>query len=205
MEGLGLASIYRSPLSKYLEGQPHTKPIWVLTGTFDDLLGHMRHGHRALETQLSREIDSGVLSSDPDQERLLLMYLNAWNLENPTQQFGNAQTSLVQLLLTARRPEQNVFDRGLAQLLVTSHAVRVLLPSLPTESHVPLLRQWWLLGIATLLRNGGPQKSEWGLVIDVAGKDWRYVQSQAVSSLPHNDELSLQGTLPHLSILSLEN
>jgi hypothetical protein len=193
MEGLGLASIYDHALSKYLEGREHTKPIPMITGSFEDMVGHMQTGYRSLEAHLSQGIDNDTLS--PDQEKLLLQYWNAWGLEDPTTQFENAQKTLVQTLLTAKRPEQNVFDRGLAQLLVTSHAVRVLLPSLPTESHVPLLRQWWLLAIATLLRDGGPQKSEWGLVIDLAGKDWRYVQSQAVSSLPANDELSLQGML----------
>lgn len=191
MEGLGLAAIHYSPLHKYLDGAAYTKPSPLKAGNTEELLEHMKDDHHFQKLQSSDSHAVDQLS--PDQEALLLEYWNALDLENPTAQFGLLQQAAVTVLLTMDRPEQKVFDRGLAQLLVASHAARVLLPFLPAEHHVPLVRQWWLLFVATAIKKGGIRKSEYGLVVDTAGKDWKYVQHEAVTSLLPKDALSVQG------------
>lgn len=191
MEALGQAAIHYSKLGKYLNNPAFTKASPLAKGTIEELLRNIAGDERFQRLQSSSGVAGDQLS--PNQEELLLEYWNAWDLEEPTAQFEISQTATVQAILTMNRPTQNSFDPGLGQVLITSHAVRTLLSFLPAECHVPLLRQWWIFSLATIIHAGGLRKSEYGLIIDTAGKDWKYVQHETIHSLLSEDVLSVQG------------
>lgn len=193
MEALGQAGVHYSSLAKYLNDPAFTRPSPLPKGSIEDLLQRIQGDERFQELQSSHATADKQLPAS--QEQLLLEYWNAWDLEDPTAQFEVSQKAAVKAILTANRPDRNSFDPGLANILITSHAVRTLLPFLPSERHVPLLRQWWLFSLATIIQGGGLQKSEYGLVIDTAGKDWKYIQHQVINSLLPKDVLSVQGKL----------
>jgi len=74
------------------------------------------------------------------------------------------------------------YDFFMAHVLTTSHAVRILLPHVPEKFHISLVRQWWLLTVAVYIAQLRPEINEDLIIsVDLAGKDWKYVDAKAVS------------------------
>ena len=66
-------------------------------------------------------------------------------------------------------------------VLTTSHAVRILLPLIPAKFHMTLLRQWWLLTLAVYIAQVRPKIELKNITdYDIEGKDWAWVDKQAV-------------------------
>ncbi|KAL1643315.1 hypothetical protein SLS58_004986 [Diplodia intermedia] len=100
-----------------------------------------------------------------------------------TEQFLEAQKLVVALLMAKSSGDRKRrYDFYAAQLVTASHAVRVLLPLIPTKFHVPLVRQWWLFVLSTYIAQMRPK-------VDVVafenedleeGRGWSDVQSCAL-------------------------
>lgn len=72
-------------------------------------------------------------------------------------------------------------DFFLVHLLTTSHAVRVLLPLLPAQYHISLLRQWWLLAITTYVTQQRPEIHPNKIdEFELRDRDWAYVERDAI-------------------------
>lgn len=114
-------------------------------------------------------------------EDVILEHWNAWKISEPTKQFQESQRAAAILLTCAEKKAEELDDFFLVHLLTTSHAVRIILPSVPAQHHLSLLRQWWLLTLAVYIAQLRPQLDE-RIVMDynTAGKDWHWIVSQAI-------------------------
>lgn len=114
---------------------------------------------------------------------IVMEYWNAWVLENPVKQFQESQEAAVALLVATVQPGTHSYNFLLARVLTTSHAVRVLLPLIPSKFHSSLVRQWWLLTVGLYIAQLRPN-IDLGLIgrVDRKGRNWAYVEDKAINS-----------------------
>lgn len=118
-----------------------------------------------------------------DHEAALLEHWNAWVIEDPVQQFHDSQSTATSLFVGALTES---FDLNLSHPLTMSHAIRIILPLIPENFHIPLLRQWWLLTLAIYIAELRP-KVEPGRInaYDMKGRDWNQIAKVAIKG-PHS-------------------
>ncbi|OAQ95628.1 hypothetical protein LLEC1_04065 [Akanthomyces lecanii] len=177
MEGLSLASIHYNELHKYLDDPSFTKPSTLPSLSLQELISRLAKDERfaGVVTQDKHErLESLFLQ----HEDLILDYWNAWQIIDATEQFHDVQEAAVALFATSRSRSFHLYA---AQLLTASNSIRILLPNIPAEYHVSLLRQWWLLAIAVCLVTGRPQPNSANLVKDAGGRGWKHVIDKAVN------------------------
>ena len=181
MEAFGLTATCYDFLHKYLD-EPHlSKPSgWRTTSPLEILQ----------KVQKDKRFDGMFQHPGPDNlealfknhEELVLDYWNSWELPDPKRQFEESQFAAACLLATTQSSSDPSYDFFLVHTLTTSHAVRILLPFLPVEHHVPLVRQWWLFALAVYICQLRPTIDVDSVMrYDVTGKDWRWADSQALN------------------------
>jgi len=126
------------------------------------------------------------LLNNPELADILMSYFHSWTITDPTKQFTQSQ-HLASLLLISTSPHLpspgHGYDFFLVHLLTTSHAIRILLPFFPANTHVRLVKQWFFITLAiyvaqlrpSLLEAGEAQKS-----YDLKGRDWTFVRDTAM-------------------------
>jgi hypothetical protein len=108
-------------------------------------------------------------------------YWNAWALISPKEQFEQSQKAAVALLV-ATHGSDNQYDFFMVHLLTTSHAIRILLPTLPAGAQLTVVLQWWLLTIAVYIAQLRPNIDLKVIEsVDREGKDWKYIDHIAVT------------------------
>lgn len=192
MEALTLSAIQYNFFHKYLDNPSYTKPSGL---TNDSPLG--------LLIKLSGDTRFDVIPRDPDlgdlesifekHEALILEYWNAWQLNDPTKDFQLSQEAAVALLVETVRPGTHSFNFLIVHLLTTSHAVRILLPFIPPEHHVTLVREWWLLVIAIFIIKGRPRPDPDNVDRKIGKKSWNYVEQEALTSPYSKDAHYVKG------------
>ncbi|ODA83971.1 hypothetical protein RJ55_02489 [Drechmeria coniospora] len=181
MEALGLICVEYNFLHKYTSESSYTRPSPRASKSPIDLLSSISTDERFQRP--SRKFQYTNLESlFDDQEDVILEYWNGWELDDPTTQFRLCQEAAVTLLSMAATPGSRKYNFYLVHLLAASHALRVLLPIVPTRHRVTLLRQWWLLAIAVYVIEGRPQLRLESTSADAGSKDWAYVATHALSS-----------------------
>ena len=117
-----------------------------------------------------------------------LEYLNAWEITNPNEQFQAAQEVGLGLLTGTPAPEDGKYDFFLVHVLTSSHAIRILLPLIPSKFHVSLLRQWWLFALAVYIAQMRPE-IDMDSVMPGPGseKTWKHVVDKALNG-PHSTD-----------------
>lgn len=177
MEALGLATTQYNYFHKYLDNPVYTKVSSFSTSSPLEILSRVAKDQR---------FDHGTDSEEAvfrNHEAVILEYWNAWTLQDPTKQFQESQFAATALLvgthpLQGRKKKYNFF---IVHLLTTSHAVRIILPLIPQKHHVPLVRQWWLLTLATYISCGRPPIDLDNISkFDPQGADWATVDKHAV-------------------------
>ncbi|MCJ1405031.1 hypothetical protein MMC11_008257 [Xylographa trunciseda] len=180
MEALGLATTSYNYLHKYLDVTSYTRnpshstssPIEILERVaaderFDGLFEH--HGGSNIETLFMHH------------EELILEHWNSWRISHPTKQFEASQRAATALLAATQESGANEYDFFFVHLLTTSHAVRILLPVIPAKFHISVLRQWWLLTLAVYIAQLRPRVDQKSILgYDLGGKDWSWIDKQAV-------------------------
>lgn len=125
-----------------------------------------------------------LVLSNQEQLDIVVGYVNAWEITYPTLQLSQAYY-FASLLLASTSPQlrDDGFDFFLVHVLTTAHAVRVLLPHLPGEHHVTLLKEWLIVAVLAYIAQKRP-KLDVAYVkdIDLQGRDWEYVRGQAIGS-----------------------
>ncbi len=178
MEALGLTAISYDFLHKYIDDPSYSKqtpsyessdPIVILQKVAEDKrfdgLFHYR-GPDNIETLFK------------DREAAVLDHWNAWQLPNPKEQFEKSQYAAAALLTGTRARKHDFF---LVHVLTTSHAVRILLPLLPSKYHLTIVKQWWLMTLAVYIAQVRPKIDLSSIEqYDLKGKDWAWVDKQAV-------------------------
>ena len=190
IESLVLAACFHNKWHVYLDDPKYTKPAANSSDSlftildrvsrdpkFDSLSDHQ--GTDNIETLLGNE----------EMAAAALEYWNSWSLKNPTAQFSESQKLAVALLVAAESPTGDQRkDFFTVHLLTTSHAVRVLLPLLPTKFHIPLVRQWWLFTLLVYVAQLRPKINIDNIkLVDLDGRDWKWVTDQALTSKYNTD------------------
>ncbi|KAL1961795.1 hypothetical protein VTN77DRAFT_1045 [Rasamsonia byssochlamydoides] len=180
MEALALAATCYNDIHKYLDDPSYSQaepsyrsssPLEILEKVRTDMRFNglfATPGDHNLET-LFRE-----------REAALLNHWNAWKIEDPVTQFRDSQAAAAALLV-ATDTEQ--YDFFLVHLLTTSHAVRILLPLIPEQFHIPLVRQWWLITVAIYIAQLRPEINLNRITdYDLQGRDWDWATRKALRS-----------------------
>ena len=178
MEALGLTTTCHNFLHKYLDDPSYTRASTYSTSSPLDILGRVRDDKRfaGLYDHLGNDLEPLF----DQQEQAVLEHWNAWQIANPRKQFEDSQHAAVALLVATHEPERD-YDFFLVHLLTTSHAVRIILPLIPSKFHVSLVRQWWLLTLSYYIAQLRPPIDlDKVSNFDPEGRGWAWVDKQAI-------------------------
>ncbi|SLM40715.1 Domain of unknown function DUF4243 [Lasallia pustulata] len=181
MEALGLVTTSYNFLHKYLDNSLYTKPSTHSTSSPLEILERVRRD-KQLDGLYDHPGGDNIQPIFDSHEAAVLEYWNAWHIANPKKQFEDSQRAAAALLVcTHHGTGDEKHDFFVVHVLTTSHAVRILLPFIPARFHVALVRQWWLLTLAVYIAQLRPAVGTDAIAdYDVNGKDWRWVDKQAV-------------------------
>ncbi|KAF4581067.1 Cell cycle checkpoint protein RAD17 [Ophiocordyceps camponoti-floridani] len=179
MEALSLACLQRDFLHKYLDDDSYTRPSPLAPGSLLDLIERLSVDERFNELPTGVRYNEVEALFDEHQD-FILDYWNALKIEDPVAQLRQSQETAVWLLMTSTAT--NTYNLNFVHLLTTSHALRVLLPVLPPQHHLALMREWWLLVIMIFAIKGLSWPSRLFVKEDIGSKDWAYVEKQALAS-----------------------
>ncbi|OTB10543.1 hypothetical protein K445DRAFT_322891 [Daldinia sp. EC12] len=181
IEALGMAATQYNFLHKYLDDDSYSKPSPIEPSSPLELLSKLRSDGR---------LDDAFKESGPENieplfqkyEDIVLEYWNAWTLDDPVKDFELSQEAAVAMLIATVPPGTHSYNFFLCHVLTTSHAVRILLPFIPSEFRINLVRQWWLFALAVYITELRPKiDPDYIKPEDVAGKQWNYVEDKALN------------------------
>lgn len=181
MEALGLASSCYNFLHKYLDDPKYTKPSTYSTASPLEILQRVRADKRldGLFGGPGDTTNTGRLFEKC--EAVVLEHFNAWQFSDPQKQFKDSQYAAAAVLVATYKVDSQPFDFFLMHTLSTSHAVRILLPMIPAEFHIALVKQWWLLTLTVYISQLRPEiRLEYVKDCDLKGKDWGWVDKMAI-------------------------
>ncbi|RKF82585.1 putative mgs207 protein, partial [Golovinomyces cichoracearum] len=85
----------------------------------------------------------------------------------------------IALLIQTVKPGTHAYDFSVAHSLTTSQEIRILLPLIPEQYQIGLIRQWWLIAISIYISQLRPEISHDKIEIS-SGKDLKYVEHKAM-------------------------
>lgn len=188
MEALGLAATCHSGTYKNLATQMNSyhKPPYESKSLFD-ILSAVRED-KDLDGLFTTPGNNNLKTLLTSQNPAFLAHCNAWKIENPTEQFRESQQLAAALLIGTTTADSNNYDWFFAMTLATSHAVRVMLPSIPAKFQIPLIRQWWLNTLGIYIAQLRPEiDMERIHKFDLKEKDWDWVSQQALKGVFSTD------------------
>lgn len=181
IEALALGACFYSSLHKYIDDPSFTKPSPRPSTSLLDILHMIKEDKRFDGLYDHRSGDISKVFTE--REEAFLEYWNAWELVKPKEQFEQSQHAAVVLLMGTDAPAKSKFDFFLVHVLTSSHAIRILLPLVPTKFHINLVRQWWLFTLAVYVAQTRPTISMDNIVeYDLKGRDWKFVTDRALNS-----------------------
>ncbi|KAL9030567.1 MAG: hypothetical protein Q9196_001328 [Gyalolechia fulgens] len=180
MESLTMAASSYNYMHKYLDNPSYTKPSATSTHSPFEILCRVQNDSR-FDGLFTHQGFDNLEPLFEKREDDVLEYWNSWQISDPTKEFQASQMAAAALLVATHKPGGKPYDFFIVHLLTTSHAVRILLPLLPTDIHVPLVRQWWLLTLAVYIAQLRPEAVLTSVTdYDRKGRDWGWVDEQAV-------------------------
>lgn len=126
-----------------------------------------------------------------DHEAALLDHCNAWTMSsNLTSQLQEMQKFSVAILLGAKNPEDQQYDKCLLFPLLMSHAIHVILPHIPGNVQITLVQQWWLTTLAIFVAQLRPE-IDFEIIARYESenetKNWKWIAQQATKSSHASD------------------
>lgn len=199
MEALAMACACYNYLHKYLDDPKYTKNSPLAPASLPELL-------KKLSTDARFDpVGDGSNFASTDSEFILTDYLepileywNAWDMEDPTLQLKSVQQVSASILVGTESPHNKAYNFFFAHLLTGSHSMRVLIPLLPAEHHVNVLRQWWLLTLLIYIGKGRPVIDPGNIGTDTGGRDWSYVVDRALNAPYAKDAHYVKGKITPL-------
>ena len=183
VEALGLAAVCYDETHKYSDDPSYTKPAENPTTNLLELLSRLSNDERFAGIKSNQGDELGLSFWAGEKEKLMLEYWNSWDLTNPTKQFEDSQNAASAILVGTPTKKQPLYDFFLLHVLTSSHAVRVMLPLIPSKWHVPLVRQWWLFALTAMVLRDRPAIDLARIEnFDLKGRDWKYVVDRALTS-----------------------
>ncbi|KAL2829758.1 hypothetical protein BDW59DRAFT_33871 [Aspergillus cavernicola] len=188
LEALSLTAICHNPIHKYLDDPSYSaaESSYHSTSPFE-ILSKVRSDKR-LQGLFATPGDNNTEIVFRDAEAIILDHWNAWTItSDPTKALREGQ-EVATALLTATLNHSNStpaseakYDFFHVHTLTTSHAIRVLIPLIPTQHQLPLLRQWWLMTLSIYIAQLRPEINldrVWKH--DISNKGWDYVIEKAL-------------------------
>lgn len=126
----------------------------------------------------------GDILSEQRHKNTVVSYVNSWTITDSTVQLSQIYY-FASLLLVSTSPQlrEQGYDFFLVHMLTTAHAVRVLLPHLPTQYHTTLLKEWLLTAVLAYVAQNRPKLDpSYVKDFELQGRDWEYVRRQAIES-----------------------
>jgi len=206
MEALGLvATCYDPKLAALLEANSAStsnavtaNPLTPSTSNLFEVFARTQSDSR-LNPHFTNLGDNNLsrLFSDSSLTSILIEHFNSWKITSPTTAFEQSQR-LATALLISTSPKKPISGHGydffLLHILTTSHAVRILLPFLPAEHHIPLLREWCLITLALYIAQLRPTISAAQVRdYDLNGKTWEDTFKLALTGDHKFDEHYVKG------------
>ena len=190
IESLALGACFYNEWHVYLDDPKYTKPAQNPTDSLFTIVGRVSHDKKfdnISDHQGTDNIDKVL--GDKELSKTFLEYWNSWQLKNPKEQFAESQKLAVALVVASDTPKNDKrYDFFAVHLLTTSHAVRVLLPLLPTKFHVPLVRQWWLFTLLVYVAQLRPKINiDTIKLVELEGRNWEFVTEKAVKGKYRTD------------------
>lgn len=196
MEALGLAATCHNGTYKSLAASTYSnqESIYQEKSLFDILarVGDDQSFDGLFPTPGSDNLETLLTT----RNTALLDHWGAWKIENPLEQFRESQQLAVALLVgTSEGDSSDYYDWFFAMVLASSHAVRVMLPMIPAQFQIPLVRQWWLNTLGIYISQLRPLINlDRILNYDPEERDWEWVARQAVTGAFSTDPLFVQTT-----------
>jgi len=178
MEALALAATNYNFLHKYIDAASLTPTSTYSTTSPLEILHQISSDNR-LDGLFERRGNANIEPLFREHESVVLEHWNAWMITDPIKQFQDSQDAAVALLTRTVRPGTHSYDFFIVHLLTTSHAIRILLPFLPKNFHISIVREWWLLVIAVYIAQLRPKLND-----DLEKKPnqgWKYIQDKAIN------------------------
>lgn len=182
MEALGLAATCYNFMHKYIDEPAYSRPAYTRSTSLLEILERVRKDARF--DNVFDDPESGDLEIlFKKREDLVLEYWNSWETPEPTKQFQDSQFAATCLLSAIAGLSHQTHDFFLVHTLTSSHAARIILPVVPSEHHIPLVRQWWLFTLAVYITRSRP-RVDVNLISDyhLNGRDWTWVDQTALRS-----------------------
>lgn len=196
MEALGLAATcYDRKLATLLESAPPSQastanPATYSTNNLLEIFARVNADKR-LDSAFKEHGGDNLsrLLTDPALTSILLEHWSAWKIVDPTQDFSQSQALASALLIASGASVGGQgYDFFLVHLLTTSHAVRILIPFLDAQYHLPLVREWLLIALAIYISQLRPViKREYITDFDLKGRDWDFVVKTALEGKKNLD------------------
>ena len=190
IESLVLGACFYNDWHVYLDDPKYTKPAPNPSDSLFTILDRVARDPKFDNLSDHQGTDNiEKLLANPEMAAAALEYWNSWQLKSPTEQFSESQKLATALLVAAESPTGDTHkDFFTVHLLTTSHAVRVLLPTLPSKYHVPLVRQWWLFTLLVFIAQLRPKINIDKIkLVDLDGRDWKWVTEKALKSKYNTD------------------
>ena len=195
MEALGLAATcYNETYSSLATMHPSHESSYESKSVFD-ILTRVQED-KAFDGLFPTAGSDNLESLLTSRNTAMMSHWSAWKIENPLEQFRESQQLAAALLVgTSEGESSGYYDWFFAMALVTSHAVRVMLPIIPAQYQIHLVQQWWLNTIGIYISQLRPE-IDMGRIreYDPEGKDWEWVSRQAVTGAYSTDPCFVQTT-----------
>ncbi|KAI1456002.1 hypothetical protein F4805DRAFT_434286 [Annulohypoxylon moriforme] len=179
MEALGMTTTQYNFLHKYIDEPLYSRPSPIKPSSPLELFHKLANDNR-LDGMFKR---SGAENIEPlfhHHEDIVLEYWNAWSLDDPVKDFQLSQEAAVAVVIATVPNGTHAYNFYMCHVLTTSHAVRILLPFIPPEHRINLVRQWWLFAIAVYIAVLRP-KIDPDYIGDGGQKQWDYVEEKALN------------------------
>jgi hypothetical protein len=198
MEALGLATTSYNSLHKYLDDPKYTRPSSYSSSSPLEIVQRIASDPRLDALNITEEgPDNMETLLKEDNEALILEHWNALRISNLKTLFEEGQKAATALLVAThdeKAETKEKYDFFLVHILTTSHAVRILLPLVPSKYHVALVRQWWFLTIMVYIAQLRPQIKLGSITsVELRGRDWEWVHKQAVEGKYATDSHYVKG------------
>ena len=181
MEALGLAATQYNYFHKILD-DPEMSKTSPFSSTSPLELLEKAHDDERFDALFQGDKSLTMEELFRHHKDLMLEYWNAWTLTEPKKQFEDSQHAAMLLLAGTQEPDAKSFSFYFVHALTSSHAVRILLPFVPPQFEVPLVRQWWLLVFGIYITQGRPEIGKENVsVCDVDGDNWHSLVELAIS------------------------
>lgn len=171
-------------MHKYFDDASYTKASTYSTTSPLEIL-HKIHNDSRLDGVLDEPSPANIAKLFEEHEDFILEHWNAWSITDPQKQFQDSQEAAVHLLVQTVKPGTHAYDFFVVHALTTSHAVRILLPFVPAQFQINLIRQWWLLTIVVYCAQMRPEINE--DIEPKPGKGWKYVEDKAINGVWSTD------------------